>query len=222
MNILSIETASNICGAAFIKNGNCVMIAERACPRTSAEELPGMVNEVQQKSEFKWKELDGVAVSIGPGSFTGLRIGLSFAKGVAFSYSLPIIPVSTLTSIGSGVQPKSKLFRIALFSHRNLFYTQVFHKLNGFPNIENEPILLDWESLNNTIMKENIEVFNCGGDHIISENNNNYFSPAIPSAKWVGIFAHQRYDDLVVATPHRLVPNYIAPFEINKSKNAVS
>ena len=131
MNILAIETATNICGAAFIKDGKCVSLVERICPRTSAEELPGMVHQVHQNSKFEWKELDGVAVSIGPGSFTGLRIGLSFAKGVAFSHDLPIIPVSTLASIGSGVHIKSKSFRIALFSHRNLFYTQVFQKQPG-------------------------------------------------------------------------------------------
>jgi len=222
MNILAIETASNICGAAFIKDGDCVSLVERACPRTSAEELPGMVNEVQQKSKIRWKELDGVAVSIGPGSFTGLRIGLSFAKGVAFSHDLPIIPVSTLISISSDVQSKSKSFRIALFSHRNLFYTQVFHKLNGYPNGENKPVLLDLNSLITTIMKEKIDVFNCGGDHIISENDKYYFSNALPSAKWVGIFAHERYDELVVETPYTLVPNYIAPFKIKKSNNAIS
>ena len=222
MKILAIETATFICGTAFISEGCCVSLIEEECPRTSAEKLPRMVKKVKQKSGFKWDELDGIAVSIGPGSFTGLRIGLSFTKGMAFSHDLPVVPVPTLTGMATSISSKSDSYRVALFSHRNLFYTQLFHHTDTFPSSVGSPILWDWDTLKSKINKENIDVFICGGEHIISENENVLFSPAIPSAKKIGMLAHERWNEFILDNPYNLVPDYIAPFKITKRKDAVS
>ena len=222
MKILSIETATFICGAAFISEGYCISLVEEACPRTSAERLPGMVKKVKQKSGFKWDKLDGIAVSIGPGSFTGLRIGLSFTKGLAFSHDLPVVPVPTLTGMATDIASKSESYRIALFSHRNLFYTQLFHHTGTFPLGVDNPILWDWDTLKSRIDKENNDVFICGGEHITSENENVLFSPAIPSAKKIGMLAQERWNEFILKNPYNLVPDYIAPFKITKRKDAVS
>ena len=222
MKILAIETATFICGTAFISEGCCVSLIEEECPRTSAEELPRMVKKVKQKSGFKWDELDGIAVSIGPGSFTGLRIGLSFTKGMAFSHDLPIVPVPTLTGMATDISSKSDSYRVALFSHRNLFYTQLFHRTDTFPSGVGSPILWDWDTLKSKLNKENIDVFICGGERIISENENVLFSPTIPSAKKIGMLAHERWNELILDNPYNLVPDYIAPFKITKRKDAVS
>jgi tRNA threonylcarbamoyladenosine biosynthesis protein TsaB len=222
LKILAIETATFICGVAYVKDGHCVSLVERECPRTSAEELPGMVKNVQRQSGFKWEELDGIAVSIGPGSFTGLRIGLSFSKGLAYSHNLPVVPVPTLAGMANNISSKSDSFRIALFSHRNLFYTQVFHHSEKLPSGDKKPVLWDWETLQSGVEKEKNDVFICGGEHITSENEYKYFSPVIPSAKWIGLIAHERWDEYIVKEPFQLIPDYIAPFEIKKRKNAVS
>ena len=222
MKILAIETATFICGTAFISEGCCVSLIEEECPRTSAEELPRMVKKVKQKSGFKWDELDGIAVSIGPGSFTGLRIGLSFTKGMAFSHDLPVVPVPTLTGMATDISSKSDSYRVALFSHRNLFYTQLFHRTDTFPSGVGSPILWDWDTLKSKLNKENIDVFICGGERIISENENVLFSPTIPSAKKIGMLAHERWNELILDNPYNLVPDYIAPFKITKRKDAVS
>ena len=222
MKILAIETATSICGTAFISEGCCISLVEEECPRTSAEELPRMVKKVKQNSGFKWDELDGIAVSIGPGSFTGLRIGLSFTKGMAFSHDLPVVPVPTLTGMATDISSKSDLFRVALFSHRNLFYTQLFHHTGTFPSSIGSPILWDWDTLKLKINKEKNDVFICGGEHIIPKNENVLFPPAIPSAKKIGMLAHERWSEFILDNPYNLVPNYIAPFKITKRKDAVS
>ena len=222
MKILAIETATFICGVAYIKDSNCVNLVERECPRTSAEELPGMVKNVKKKSGFEWEDLDGIAVSIGPGSFTGLRIGLSFTKGLAYSHDLPFVPVPTLSGMATNISSKSDTFRIALFSHRNLFFTQVFHRSEILLSGVDIPVLWDWDTLKSSIEIENNDVFICGGEHITSENKNILFSPATPSAKWIGLFAHKRWNEFTVKNPFNLVPDYIAPFKITKRKDAVS
>ena len=64
MKILAIETATYICGVAYINDSNCVNLVERECPRTSAEELPGMVKNVKKKSGFEWEDIRGVLSKI--------------------------------------------------------------------------------------------------------------------------------------------------------------
>ena len=78
MKILAIETASDICGIAYIKNGKCEGLIEKSIPRKHAEQLPLFYQKLIKKTGLKLSELDGIAISIGPGSFTGLRIGLSY------------------------------------------------------------------------------------------------------------------------------------------------
>ena len=90
--ILAIETSSNICGISFIENGTLIDSMDKDKSKQHAEILPKLYQELQIRTNFTLSNVDALAVSIGPGSFTGLRIGLSFTKGLAFSKNLPIIP----------------------------------------------------------------------------------------------------------------------------------
>ncbi len=97
--ILSIETATELCGVALVDNQRC--LGERIVVEKNihSERLMVLVDEVLREAGVPVASLDGVAVSIGPGSFTGLRIGLSAAKGLAYARSLPILAVPTLDAI---------------------------------------------------------------------------------------------------------------------------
>ena len=99
MNIIAIETATDICGIALIENGTCVKKIEKQIPRKHAEQLPLFYETLINSSIYNKLTIDAVAVSIGPGSFTGLRVGLGFAKGLAYAKDLPIIPVPTLYAL---------------------------------------------------------------------------------------------------------------------------
>ena len=98
----------------------------------------------------------------------------------------------------------------------------MFHHTGTFPLGVDNPILWDWDTLKSRIDKENNDVFICGGEHITSENENVLFSPAIPSAKKIGMLAHERWNEFILKNPYNLVPDYIAPFKITKRKDAVS
>ena len=86
--ILSVETSSTICSTAIIENGEILSCVEEVCPRGHIEKLPGLVKKAFDQSNKTVSNIDAIAVSIGPGSFTGLRIGLGFSKGMAFSSCL--------------------------------------------------------------------------------------------------------------------------------------
>jgi tRNA threonylcarbamoyladenosine biosynthesis protein TsaB len=96
MMLLGIETATTVCAAAVVRDG--VLLAENLVDERNvhAEQLMGMVDAALRRSSATLEQVAGIAVSIGPGSFTGLRIGLSVAKGLAYATGKPIVPVPTL------------------------------------------------------------------------------------------------------------------------------
>src|SRR5258706_14324961 len=101
MKILGIESATVVCAAAIIENG-CVR-SERTliAPRIHSEKIISLIDESLDDANITPTELEGVAVSIGPGSFTGLRIGLSVAKGLAYALDKPIVAVPTLEALAA-------------------------------------------------------------------------------------------------------------------------
>ncbi|HLX12701.1 MAG TPA: tRNA (adenosine(37)-N6)-threonylcarbamoyltransferase complex dimerization subunit type 1 TsaB [Bacteroidota bacterium] len=98
MTILGIETATEICGAALISDG--VVRSEKFLdtPRVHSKQLLPLIDSLFVDGRSR-KEIDGIAISIGPGSFTGLRIGLSTAKGLAYALNKPLIAVNTLEAL---------------------------------------------------------------------------------------------------------------------------
>jgi tRNA threonylcarbamoyladenosine biosynthesis protein TsaB len=97
--ILGLETATDVCAAATASGGRVVAESSAEERHIHAERLMAMVDEVLARSGCSVRECEAIAISIGPGSFTGLRIGLSVAKGLAFSAGKPIVPVPTLRAI---------------------------------------------------------------------------------------------------------------------------
>ena len=99
MTILGIETSTAVCGAAVVRNGAVVAESQLAALQAHSEKLLSVIDVVLGTAGIALKDLDGIACSIGPGSFTGLRIGLSAAKGLAFASDLPLAAVPTLAAL---------------------------------------------------------------------------------------------------------------------------
>ena len=102
--ILHIETATDVCSVALSKGPEIIGLKEEAGGNNHAKNLLPFVDEVLKQGGCKIAELNGVAVSIGPGSYTGLRIGVSTAKGIAYTAGIPVMAVSTLESIAQGAK----------------------------------------------------------------------------------------------------------------------
>ena len=101
MNLIAIDTSTDWCGVSYFFEDECKSTIEELIPRKHSELLPEYISQVIKEEKIDKKVLDAVAVSVGPGSFTGLRIGVGFAKGFAYANSLPIVPISTLEIIAN-------------------------------------------------------------------------------------------------------------------------
>jgi tRNA threonylcarbamoyladenosine biosynthesis protein TsaB len=126
--ILCIETATTNCSVALGKEGALVALKEDYSNNYShAERLHLFIDEILKENGVEPKELSAIAVSKGPGSYTGLRIGVSAAKGLCFSLDLPLISVPTLTSLARQVEAEKGQFIIPLLDARRMeVYTACF------------------------------------------------------------------------------------------------
>ncbi len=100
--ILCIETATDTCSVALCSEKEVVSLREETEGRLHASLLGVFVSEIFRENSIKASDLSAVAVSKGPGSFTGLRIGVSTAKGLAYGANIPLIGTDTLTSMFHG------------------------------------------------------------------------------------------------------------------------
>jgi len=202
MNILAIESSSTICGVALFIKSNLVELDEINQPRIHGERLPLVVHEVLSNHSVSVKDLDGIAVSSGPGSYTGLRIGMSLAKGLAMAGSISIIPVPTLEVMNRGISQKGSYY-ILLHSHKNMVFVQQYR--SGTPDSEVKCMPFD--------ANEYCPRFGFNMNSICKPDN---FGLAPMSAKYVGELAINNYDKWANINLSEVIPNYVSNFNIGK------
>ncbi len=134
MNILGIDTSAIVCSVALISDSNCVSSRTVSDGLTHSETLLPLVKEVLGEGDLSLASLDAIAISHGPGSFTGLRIGISTVKGLAVSKSIPCIGVSTLEALAmNALDFEGSVVCPVMDARRGEFYNALFrvveHKL---------------------------------------------------------------------------------------------
>ena len=103
MKILALDTALNACSAAVVENGTVHAHRHEKRRRGHAEMLIPMIGSLMKEAALTYADLDLIAVTVGPGTFTGLRIGLAAARGIALAAAKPIIGVTTLEALAAAV-----------------------------------------------------------------------------------------------------------------------
>jgi len=133
--ILHIETATQVCSVALSVNGEMLHIRESHEKNIHSKSITLFIEEVMKLAGFAFRELDAVAVSMGPGSYTGLRIGVSTAKGVCFALDKPLIAIGTLQSMAAGMKnrlidhPSLSAFLCPMIDARRMeVYNAIYNK----------------------------------------------------------------------------------------------
>ncbi|KJW04160.1 tRNA (adenosine(37)-N6)-threonylcarbamoyltransferase complex dimerization subunit type 1 TsaB [Rickettsia argasii] len=162
MKILAFDTANNTASVAISENENILACIEELCPSMQAENLMPMIEDVMKSAKCSYDDLDYLAVTNGPGSFTGIRIGLASAKGILFSKeNITAVAVSNFEYAYfraiTQVKDYDKIY-VFLNAYRSQLYMQVFHKSG---QIE-EPLLIDFEYAIKLLTNEKGNIVCCG------------------------------------------------------------
>ena len=202
MNILAIDTATDICSVSLYLNRIFIDTKSSFESRSHSKTLAVFVQELLNINNISISKLDAIAISTGPGSYTGLRIGFSFVKGLAYPYKLPIIMVPTFLSLEYQVT-EIKPHYIVIHSHSDLVYAQKFENHKSVGEINNIP----YSEISNK------KLYGYG-------LKNKYFSAnyveIIPSAKFIGKLGIDYFNDWKETKMDKIRPNYINSINIRK------
>jgi len=216
--ILNIETATKNCSVSIAENGTtllCKEIAEQGY--SHAEKLHVFIEEILKGCNLTAKDLAAIAISQGPGSYTGLRIGVSTAKGLCFALDIPLIAVDTLQSLARQVD-KADGFIIPMIDARRMeFYSAIFNS-NHEKTREVQAEIITEESFND--IKENIYfVGDCSEKckTVLTKENFIFLENIIyPSANQMSQISFDKYKKSDTVDVAYFEPFYLKDFFMNK------
>lgn len=209
MNLLGIESSSRKLSVGLMKEKSFFELNSEKINDT-ANSLPQLSKKIISNASLGFEDLDAICISAGPGSFTGLRVGMSYAKGIAMALDIPIIPVSTFDSLA--YNNLSEELSTLIYSHGNTFYICKYNLDNGILLKSSEP---------KSILKENFLelshdiVFN-GPMNIFEDLKANNLKIEFKDLSVNNIIkiAHQNFKLLKTKSLDNLVPEYIGNFEV--------
>jgi len=131
VTVLGIETATTVTAVGIVRDGKVLADVSEATTVGHAGQLPAMVARALGEADLTLEDVDGLGVSVGPGSFTGLRVGLSFAKGVAFSGGCRLVGVGTLDALAAVAPDRYAIVATILDARRGETYLAIFRREGG-------------------------------------------------------------------------------------------
>lgn len=151
MKILGIDSSGLVASVALMSEG--ILAGEYTIhnKKTHSQTLLPMIASMLEMAEVKPEELDCVAVSAGPGSFTGLRIGASTAKGLAWTLGIPVVPVSSLMGLAVNVTERGALVCPVMDARRGQVYYGIYRITDGVPDVLGEPDVTAVETVLETV-----------------------------------------------------------------------
>jgi len=215
--ILHLETATTVCSVALSYEGQLIASKEENKGFTHAEHLTIFIEDVLQMAGKSFAEIDAVAVSKGPGSYTGLRIGVATAKGLCYGLGKPLIGVNTLASLANGASFKQqqRINICAMLDARRMeVYTAIFDE-KGNEIKATEALILDETSLNLELNSSEILFIGDGATKFkaICAHPNAKFDLAFQaSAVHMIAIAYQKYQQKVFEDVAYFEPFYLKEF----------
>ncbi len=220
--ILNIETATTNCSVSIAKDGELLAIKEHDTPNYShAEQLHVFIENVVKEASISMNQIDAIAVSKGPGSYTGLRIGVSAAKGLCFSLDIPLISIPTLQSLAQQKKGASYDFIIPVLDARRMEVYSAVYSTNIDELRTTDAEIIDGESFLPYASKGKVLLIGSGALKCETELTNSNFSfdaLAVPSAREMSVLSHQKYVDDNFEDVAYFEPYYLKEFLIQKKK----
>lgn len=227
--ILCIETGTDICSVGIVSNGELISLRESDSGRDHAKKVAVFVDELLSENNIDPQQIDAVAVGEGPGSYTGLRIGVSFAKGLCYGLGKPLIAVSSLAALTAvaiedykaGILDiedwDSALLCPMIDARRMEVYTQVFDS-NANPLNDVTAEVVDENTLAELRAKtENFVIFGSGAAKC-AEVLGAKLIEITPSVRGMAAIAEKKYTNGDFADVAYFEPYYLKDFVVTTSK----
>ena len=227
--ILNIETSSKLCSISVSEYGRPLFYLSDSEEMNHAVSLAPFAKKCFNFLKEEHKQLDAVAVSLGPGSYTGLRIGLSFAKGICFSLNIPLIGISTLKILSTKAMFKYPDWQgtekiVPMIDARRMEVYTACYNPDLSEYINEQPLILDHESFNQLFNFEKILFIGDGSkkfETLYKGNNGVWLGDDLPDAKDMSSLAELAYikEDFIDAAYS--TPNYLKDFHTTTPKNKI-
>tara|TARA_R110000868_G_scaffold45595_2_gene151167 strand:- start:4030 stop:4701 length:672 start_codon:yes stop_codon:yes gene_type:complete len=218
--LLNLETATTNCSVSVAKDGELVLLKELDSANYShAEQLHVFIEDVLKEASISLDQINGIAVSKGPGSYTGLRIGVSAAKGLCFSLDVPLISVPTLESMAQQSKKSNYNFIIPVLDARRMeVYSTVFDTdLNEIRETKAE--IINEESFLEFAEKGTVLILGSGAEkckEVLKNKNFNFDTSSVPSAKEMAILSYKKFKENDFENIAYFEPYYLKDFILQK------
>jgi len=219
MTILQIETATQSCSVALAKDGIVLTSKQVEGRNLHAEVITRFIEEIIANAGFTYTNLDAIAVSCGPGSYTGLRIGISTAKGLCFALDRPLIAIETLVAMADGViamreyNANDSLFLCPMIDARRMeVYTALF-TTKGERVQPTSASIIDENSFADILQDKQVLFFGDGAEKcysVLNKNPNALYlqnfqnSAAYLTEKALEKFNNKQFEDVAYFEPYYL------------------
>lgn len=219
--ILNLETATKNCSVSLAKNGETIAIKELNDGSYShGEMLHKFISEVLQQANTTFKELDAIAVSKGPGSYTGLRIGVSAAKGLSFSLDIPLISCDTLKALALSSDAEEGLIIPLLDARRMEVYSAVFSVENKIVRTIEAEIISE-NSFQDYLEKGKVTFLGDGAPkckNLITHTHANFEDEKFPSANEMSKLSFEKFKIKDFEDVAYFEPFYLKDFVVTSKK----
>ena len=200
--LLSLETSSPVCSVALHRTGELVGQSELRLEKSHSSHLSLLTSQLLANAGYRLADLAAVAVSDGPGSYTGLRIGAAAAKGLCYALDVPLLAVSTLRALAwqaaaGTARPDAYLYCPMLDARRLEVYAALYRH-DGQQVLAPTSLILDADTLAEQMARQPVLCFGSGAAKfrpLVAGNPNvSFLAGLVPSAVAVGALAQQAYE----------------------------
>lgn len=221
--ILNIETSTTVCSVSISENDTLLASKEIDNGYSHAENLHVFIKELLTETNLNPNDLNAVAVSKGPGSYTGLRIGVSSAKGLCYALNIPLISINTLQILANCIENKNeKYFYCPMLDARRMEVYTAVYDFNLNEDLPTEALIVDEQSIEKYKKYPSIYFFGDGmpkcKELLSALPNANFIEEVKPSAKNMVNLSYQKiinkqFEDVVYFEPF-----YLKDFMITSKK----
>ncbi|MBQ4033616.1 MAG: tRNA (adenosine(37)-N6)-threonylcarbamoyltransferase complex dimerization subunit type 1 TsaB [Paludibacteraceae bacterium] len=226
--ILNIDTSTTVCSVALSAGGECLSMRKDESGNSHSRVIGVFTQQLLQEADSNGWKVAAVALSQGPGSYTGLRIGTSFAKGLCYGMDIPLIAIPTLKIMAWAVAQKLKMEDVhtdallcpMIDARRMEVYSAVYNmELNEVEAVSAK--IIDHESFSDLLANRKIYFFGNGSNKCkdaITSHNATFIDGVNPLATDMAVMAHEAYNKKEFADVAYFEPFYLKDFIATKPK----